>query len=69
VTVCGRRGVGVVRVACVAYGHGGCHPNLLADIRWEREARYWDGIAASANASGVLNFGGGAKDSGGVYRG
>lgn len=39
--------------------------NLLSGIRWEREARYWDGIAASANASGVLNFGGGAKDSGG----
>lgn len=39
--------------------------NLLADIRWEREARYWDGVAASANAAGVLNFGGGAKDSGG----
>lgn len=39
--------------------------HLLADIRWERQARYWDGVAASANASGVLNFGGGAKDSGG----
>ncbi|MEO3743105.1 DNA sulfur modification protein DndB [Plantactinospora sp. B5E13] len=39
--------------------------NLLADIRWEREAQYWDGIAASANAAGTLNFGGGAKDSGG----
>ncbi|MGV9763591.1 DNA sulfur modification protein DndB [Micromonospora tulbaghiae] len=39
--------------------------NLLSSIRWEREARYWDGIAASANAAGVLNFGGGAKDSGG----
>ena len=39
--------------------------DLLSDIRWERDARYWDGIAASANAAGVLNFGGGAKDSGG----
>ncbi|MEO3777965.1 DNA sulfur modification protein DndB [Micromonospora sp. B11E3] len=39
--------------------------DLLADIRWERQARYWDGVAASANAAGVLNFGGGAKDSGG----
>ncbi|GAA2454104.1 DNA sulfur modification protein DndB [Streptomyces macrosporus] len=38
---------------------------LLAQVRWEREARYWDGVAASANARGVLNFGGGAKDSGG----
>lgn len=39
--------------------------DLLVDIRWERNARYWDGIAASANSAGVLNFGGGAKDSGG----
>jgi hypothetical protein len=39
--------------------------DLLSGIRWEREARYWDGIAASANAAGRLNFGGGAKDSGG----
>ncbi|MEV0611084.1 DNA sulfur modification protein DndB [Polymorphospora rubra] len=39
--------------------------DLLSGIRWEREARYWDGIAASANSTGVLNFGGGAKDSGG----
>ncbi|WP_016697313.1 DNA sulfur modification protein DndB [Actinoalloteichus spitiensis] len=38
---------------------------LLSSVRWEREARYWDGVAASANANGVLNFGGGAKDSGG----
>jgi hypothetical protein len=39
--------------------------DLLVGVRWEREARYWDGVAASANAAGVLNFGGGAKDSGG----
>ncbi|MGW0434090.1 DNA sulfur modification protein DndB [Micromonospora sp. NPDC003197] len=39
--------------------------DLLQSIRWEREARYWDGVAASANSAGVLNFGGGAKDSGG----
>lgn len=38
---------------------------LLEPVRWEREAAYWDGVAASANSSGVLNFGGGAKDSGG----
>ncbi|WP_030888501.1 MULTISPECIES: DNA sulfur modification protein DndB [Streptomyces] len=38
---------------------------LLDSVRWEREARYWDGVAATANARGVLNFGGGAKDSGG----
>ncbi|MFF0244850.1 DNA sulfur modification protein DndB [Streptosporangium sandarakinum] len=38
---------------------------LLDSVCWEREARYWDGVAASANARGELNFGGGAKDSGG----
>jgi hypothetical protein len=38
---------------------------LLDSVRWEREATYWDGVAASANAQGTLNFGGGAKDSGG----
>jgi hypothetical protein len=38
---------------------------LLDSVHWEREARYWDGVAASANAQGTLNFGGGAKDSGG----
>ncbi|MEE4495352.1 DNA sulfur modification protein DndB [Streptomyces sp. BE230] len=38
---------------------------LLAGIRWAREARYWDGVAAKAGASGRLNFSGGVKDSGG----
>lgn len=38
---------------------------LLGGIRWEREARYWDGVAAKAGASGRLNFSGGVKDSGG----
>lgn len=38
---------------------------LLADIRWDRDARYWDGVAAKASASGRLNFSGGVKDSGG----
>lgn len=38
---------------------------LLASVRWERDARYWDGVAASANQSGFLNFRGGAKDAGG----
>ncbi|MYQ76218.1 MULTISPECIES: DNA sulfur modification protein DndB [unclassified Streptomyces] len=38
---------------------------LLAGIRWVREARYWDGVAAKAGASGRLNFSGGVKDSGG----
>ncbi|GAA2965764.1 hypothetical protein GCM10010518_60370 [Kitasatospora cinereorecta] len=38
---------------------------LLAEVRWEREARYWDGVAAKAGATGRLNFSGGVKDSGG----
>ncbi|MFC1429205.1 DNA sulfur modification protein DndB [Streptacidiphilus sp. N1-3] len=38
---------------------------LLSPVCWEREARYWDGIAASATSTGALNFRGGAKDSGG----
>ncbi|MFG3259885.1 hypothetical protein [Streptomyces sp. NPDC048172] len=38
---------------------------LLEPVRWEREAYYWDSIAATANARGALNFGGGVKDSGG----
>ncbi|WP_406423290.1 hypothetical protein OH809_06500 [Streptomyces sp. NBC_00873] len=38
---------------------------LLADIQWDREARYWDGVAAKASATGRLNFSGGVKDSGG----
>ncbi|MGC4945448.1 DNA sulfur modification protein DndB [Streptomyces sp. DT224] len=38
---------------------------LLGDIHWEREARYWDGVAAKAGAAGRLNFSGGVKDSGG----
>ncbi|MFJ3086031.1 DNA sulfur modification protein DndB [Streptomyces sp. NPDC086838] len=38
---------------------------LLGGIHWEREARYWDGVAAKAGASGRLNFSGGVKDSGG----
>ncbi|MFB7605351.1 DNA sulfur modification protein DndB [Streptomyces gardneri] len=38
---------------------------LLASIRWEREAAYWDGVAAKTGSSGRLNFSGGVKDSGG----
>ncbi|MFF3842870.1 DNA sulfur modification protein DndB [Streptomyces sp. NPDC001930] len=38
---------------------------LFAGIRWERDAAYWDGIAAKAGVSGRLNFSGGVKDSGG----
>jgi hypothetical protein len=38
---------------------------LLEPVHFEREARYREGVAAGANVSGTLNFGGGAKDSGG----
>ncbi len=38
---------------------------LLDSVSWEREARFWDGVAATANAKGGLNFGGGVRDSGG----
>ncbi len=64
-------GLGVVVHQATSWATGGTRLDveellrLLEPVRWEREARYWDGIAASANASGVLNFGGGAKDSGG----
>ncbi|MFZ3500363.1 hypothetical protein ACODT5_45335 [Streptomyces sp. 5.8] len=38
---------------------------LPADIRWEREPMYWDGVAAKTGTTGRLNFSGGVKDSGG----
>jgi hypothetical protein len=38
---------------------------MLAGIRWERQAAYWDGVAAKTGTSGRLNFSGGVKDSGG----
>lgn len=38
---------------------------LLADNQWDRQPRYWDGVAAKASATGRLNFGGGVRDSGG----
>lgn len=38
---------------------------LLDGVHWEREAKYWDGVAAKTGTSGRLNFSGGVKDSGG----
>jgi hypothetical protein len=38
---------------------------LLDGIHREREATYWDGVAAKTGTSGRLNFSGGVKDSGG----
>jgi hypothetical protein len=39
--------------------------HLLADVRWEREPAYWDGVCASVGSTGRLNFSGGVKDSAG----
>ncbi|MGW4194599.1 DNA sulfur modification protein DndB [Streptomyces sp. NPDC005004] len=38
---------------------------LLDGVHWEREPKYWDGVAAKTGTSGRLNFSGGVKDSGG----
>lgn len=64
-------GLGIAAHQATSWALGGTRLNaeellrLLEPVRFEREARYWDGVAASANAAGTLNFGGGAKDSGG----
>ncbi|MER7500675.1 DNA sulfur modification protein DndB [Nonomuraea pusilla] len=38
--------------------------SLLSQIHWEREAVYWEGVAAKRTPTGGLSFAGGAKDSG-----
>ncbi|KNE82653.1 MULTISPECIES: hypothetical protein [Streptomyces] len=43
--------------------------HLLADVRWEREPAYWDGICAGVGSTGRLNFSGGVKDSAGRVAG
>ncbi|MFF9489084.1 DNA sulfur modification protein DndB [Streptomyces sp. NPDC014676] len=43
--------------------------HLLADVRWEREPAYWDGVCASVGSSGRLNFSGGVRDSAGRVAG
>ncbi|MEU2156249.1 hypothetical protein ABZ532_14730 [Streptomyces sp. NPDC019396] len=43
--------------------------HLLADVRWEREPAYWDGVCASVGSTGRLNFSGGVKDSAGRVAG
>ncbi len=64
-------GLGIAAHQATTWANGGTRLTveellrLLEPVRFEREARYWDGVAASANAAGVLNFGGGAKDAGG----
>lgn len=62
-------GLGVAAHQATAWGSGTMTVegllSLLADVRWEREARYWENVAARSGASGSLNFGGGAKDAGG----
>ncbi|MGW7314596.1 DNA sulfur modification protein DndB [Streptomyces sp. NPDC054854] len=37
---------------------------LLEDVRWEREADYWGGVAAKVNDKGTVSWAGGARDSG-----
>nr|WP_223182468.1 hypothetical protein [Streptomyces sp. CBMA370] len=37
---------------------------LLEDVQWEREAKYWGGIAAKVSDRGTVSFAGGARDSG-----
>ncbi|MET8692617.1 DNA sulfur modification protein DndB [Streptomyces bauhiniae] len=37
---------------------------LLEGIHWEREAKYWGGVAAKVNDRGVVSWAGGARDSG-----
>ncbi|WP_425831504.1 DNA sulfur modification protein DndB [Streptomyces fractus] len=37
---------------------------LLEDVKWEREAKYWGGIAAKVTDRGAVSWAGGARDSG-----
>jgi hypothetical protein len=37
---------------------------LLSQVHWDREEKYWGGLAAKRTATGNLSFAGGAKDSG-----
>jgi len=37
---------------------------LLRQVHWEREEKYWEGVAAKRTPAGGLSFAGGAKDSG-----
>lgn len=38
--------------------------SLLRQVHWERDGKYWEGVAAKRTAKGGLSFAGGAKDSG-----
>lgn len=38
--------------------------SLLREVRWEREEKYWEGVAAKRTAGGRLSFAGGVRDSG-----
>lgn len=40
--------------------------DLLSQVHWEREGKYWEGVAAKRTPSGGLSFAGGVKDS--AYR-
>lgn len=37
---------------------------MLEGIQWEREAKYWSGIAAKVTDRGTVSWAGGARDSG-----
>ncbi|MER6325272.1 DNA sulfur modification protein DndB [Streptomyces coelicoflavus] len=43
--------------------------HLLAQVRWERDPAYWDGVCASVGSTGRLNFSGGVRDSAGRVAG
>ncbi|MFE2722004.1 hypothetical protein [Kitasatospora sp. NPDC059327] len=37
---------------------------LLENVQWDREARYWGGVAAKVTDRGAVSWAGGARDSG-----
>ncbi|WP_432118264.1 hypothetical protein [Streptomyces sp. bgisy032] len=43
--------------------------HLFADVRWEHEPAYWDGVCVSVGSTGRLDFSGRVKDSAGRVAG
>lgn len=37
---------------------------LLSDVKWDRNAKYWEGTAGKETASGGFSLAGGVKDNG-----
>jgi hypothetical protein len=62
-------GLGIAANQATTWSRGGLTVdellNMLGDVHWEREAKYWENVAARSTTSGSLNFGGGVKDAGG----